>query len=296
MIFDSFISRFTGRRLLPVETEFVKFDTDAEFRVAYKAHIDAFRKIVSEKKKARPAVIERVKKQNEVSKNSDEAISYAYDREYEGEQNYAYLSPLLLREGFHIVTGLTVGDVPELSILDVGAGSNEFLQFCHAELGIQKNNLHGVDVSRVSAERIREGGYHGYHGRIEDVPVPQTLFDLVYLSYFVDYDTDQARTFTTAVELVADGGLLVLEGWFPVRPFALHENDKDSYTFITKGENKFEDTMLIYNFIEHVCHERNYEIELERVCEGKRYVHSRFGFQELRSWFMVMRIRKTARV
>ncbi len=74
-------------------------------------------------------------------------------------------------------------------------------------------------MSEVSRKIIDTDGFTGYVGRIEDLHLPEKSFDVVYLSYFIDYDTNQAATFSEAIRLCKPGGKVVLEGLFPVRPF-----------------------------------------------------------------------------
>lgn len=289
----SIFSRFSKLYLLPPQTAFVALKKNRLFSEQYERQLQFFKKAVQHRKSRLKGLALEVSEHYKISSSSDDAVSFAYDKEYSGYQpNYSYLSPVLLPLGFEIITGYNLRDASTLMILDVGAGSNEFLRFCHSVLKIPKTNLSGGDISHASINIIKSDGFNGYLGRLEQLPLLPNSFDLIFLSYFIDYDTDQASTFKSAVELVRSGGKIILEGWFPVRPFALLPSDKGSFTFITKGKNKFEDSMLIFNFIQEVCVLRGYTIEFEQVCEGTRYVYSRYGFQKLPSWFLTLRIKK----
>ena len=118
-------------------------------------------------------------------------------------------------------------------------------------------------------------------------------FDLVYLSYFIDYDTDQAATFDTVVDLVKSGGRIVLEGWFPVRPFALLESDADAHSFVTRGVTAEEDVLLIINFLNCLATSKGRMVVLERVIKTHRYVQSHYGFCRLPSYFLTFVVSNT---
>lgn len=289
----SIFSLFSKRHLLPSQTKIIALKNDHIFREQYRKRLRSFEEMMGHRKSRLKSIVCEVKEHYKISTSSADAVSFAYDKEYVGtEPNYAYLSPILLPVGFETITGHGPREATSLKILDVGAGSNEFLRFCHDELKIPKANLYGSDISRASTDIIKNDGFHEYLGRLEQLPLPPNSFGLIFLSYFIDYDTDQATTFKSAIDLVCSGGTIVLEGCFPVRPFALLSSDKDSFSFITKGKNKFEDTALIFNYIQEICSSQGYTAELERVCEGNRYVYSRYGFQKLSSWFLTLKIQK----
>ncbi|MFZ2832034.1 MAG: class I SAM-dependent methyltransferase [Minisyncoccia bacterium] len=284
---------FSKRQLLPTQTTFITLGDNTVFKRAYHERLRSFKKMLGHKKPRLKDIVCEVKNHLKTSTSSTDAVSFAYDKEYAGsEPHYSYLSPILLPIGFETITGYDPKKVSALKIHDVGAGSNEFLRFCYNELNISKSSLYGSDISQESVAIIKRDGFSAYHGRLEQLHLPTNSFDLIFLSYFIDYDTDQVATFKSAIDLVRPGGKIVLEGWFPVRQFALLPSDKSSFTFITKGKNKFEDTALIFNYVQGVCLAQGYTIELERVCEGTRYVYSRYGFQKLPSWFLTLRIQK----
>lgn len=290
----SIFSWFPKRNILPPQTIFVKLRSNLIFKGQYRERLRSFVKILKIRQPRLKSIFHEVKEYYKISTSSADAVSFAYNKEYGGSTtpNYSYLSPILLPLGFEIITGYDTYDISSLKILDVGAGSNEFLRFCHNELKIEKNNLYGSDISQASVGIIKNDGFNGYLGRLERLPLLPNSFDLIFLSYFIDYDTDQAATFKSAIDFVSSGGTIVLEGWFPVRPFALLPSDKASFAFITKGKNKFEDTVLIFNYIQKYCSQQGCTAKLERVCEGTRYVYSRYGFKKLPSWFLVLKIQK----
>lgn len=225
------------------------------------------------------------------SGTSDEAIARSYDQEYGGEiPKYGYVSAILSPEGFDLITGIPKDKAHQLRVLDVGAGSNEFLRFCRDELAIPANQLSGSDVSGESAKIIQNDGFSAHQGRLETLGLPERSFDLVYLSYFIDYDTDQAATFGAAIDRVPSGGKIVLEGWFPVRPFGLLEKDRGNYSFITKGKTAEEDIQLVREAFERMGKEKGRTVSLDKVVKTHRFVHSQYGFCKLDSYFLTFSV------
>lgn len=224
------------------------------------------------------------------SKTTDEAIARAYDEEYGKKARYGYASAILCPEGFSLITGYEARDARGLSIIDVGAGSNEFLRFCRDTLHVPIEHLHGTDVSAASRDIIASDGFHAHLGRLETLQLPQQAFDLVYLSYFIDYDTNQAGTFASAIDCAKPGGRIVLEGLFPVRPFALLGKDRNSFRFVTKGRSVNEDIELVTESFRTIGVEKKRNVRLVRIVTGRRYVQSHYGFRELPSYFLVFEV------
>lgn len=232
-----------------------------------------------------------IRKIHSESESSDEAISQSYDREYENrDSTYGYASAILSKEGFELITGVEAEAASLLRILDVGAGSNEFLRFCRDSLGISSEQLHGADVSRASIDIIEADQFTGHLGRLESLDLPPKSFDLIFLSYFIDYDTDQAATFHAAIDSVQDGGRIVIEGLFPVRPFALLEKDANTHSFITKGESAVGDIELVREAFTLLGREKGRVVSLERVMKTHRFVHSHYGFHRLPSYFLTFKV------
>ncbi|MDO8522068.1 MAG: class I SAM-dependent methyltransferase [bacterium] len=227
-----------------------------------------------------------------MSSSSSEAIASMYDVEYGGldRPNYMYLNTLLFRQEFEKITGITADEMKNLKIIDVGAGSNELLRFLHTEFGIKHNQLFGSDLSPASVKIIIEDGFHGYTGRIEQLHFPENNFDLVFLSYFIDFDTDQRKTLEEVVKITQPGGKIILEGKFPSNPSGLSDADKGQINFITKGVEVVEDIELVCRAIEQIAQFQNKRISVERVIRSKRYVFSRYGLCKLPSYFLVFRI------
>jgi len=225
------------------------------------------------------------------SQSSDEVIRNLYDVEYASgqEKYYGYIAPILTPRGFELIVGndfLQRND--SKTILDVGAGSNEFLRFCHQALAFSRVNLYGIDLSAESIKTVVADGFHGYQGTLRDAPFSAHSFDLIYLSYFIDYDTDQLGTFAAARELVKIGGHIVLEGWFPVRQVGLLESDKNTFEYITKGRSASEDIELVIRALGSDA-PNDSSITCKRILRGYRAVHSHRGLNILPSFYLVFK-------
>lgn len=233
-----------------------------------------------------------VRRARRASATSDEAIARSYDEEYNGANpHYRYVSAILSSYGFQRITGIPPEDTADLIVLDVGAGSDEFLRFCHSTLNIPARQLHGSDVSRASKDIIERDGFTGYVGRIEHLALPAAHFGLVYLSYFIDYDTDQRSTFDSAVAATRPGGKIVLEGLFPCRPFGLLKKDEDKHMFVTQGGDATEDIALVTEAFKRLGKEQGRQISIERVVEAYRYVYSHYGLCKLPSYFITLSVK-----
>lgn len=230
----------------------------------------------------------------ETNKSSDMAVPKVYDLEYKGEDgpNYAYINALLFKKDFEKIVGLASREIVPMKIIDIGAGSDELLRFCHSELGVPSENLFGSDISRASKEIILRDGFQGYAGRIEDLHFPENNSDIAFLTYFIDYDTDQEKTFEETVRIVRPGGKIILEGKFPVDPFGLTETDKTKLQFITKGNNAPEDIDLVCQAFLKIGQSQNKRISVEKIVQSTRYVYSHYGLCQLPSYFLVFRVEK----
>jgi SAM-dependent methyltransferase len=255
-------------------------------RQAYNDKLSALKKHAADAHSSNGMIAKRIKNIRLTASASDISIRDSYDIEYKGTTpHYAYLSAILTREGFAAI----VGALPEHPrILDVGAGSNEFLRFCSQDLGFRKEDLYGLDVSPASVDLITKEGFPGHLGRLETLDTPSNFFDLVYLSYFIDYDTNQRATFTAAERLVSPGGLIVMEGCLPARPFALAK-DSANLEFITTGDAASKDAERIIRALEEIALAHGHRLIPEKIVHGTRHVYSHYGLNKLPSWFIVLR-------
>ena len=226
------------------------------------------------------------------SKNSEEAIREMYDVEYGGDNgsNYMYLNGLLDLNYFEKIIGYKKGEIVNKKIIDIGAGSNELLRFLNSEIGISKDLLYGVDISPASRDIIVGDGFHGFCGRTENLKSIGNKFDVVSLSYFVDYDTDQLATFDAAVEKVSSHGKIILEGIFPSKYLGLLEKDISKCTFITKGNSAVEDINLVCGTFVDLGKKYDKKIKVERIVKSWRYIYNRLGLNKRPSFFLIFSV------
>ena len=234
----------------------------------------------------------RAKIAYESTSDSDTAIANMYDAEYGGDvgPHYAYLNSLLNIEGFEIITGISRSDVKSLNIIDLGAGSNELLRFLRDELKVPSENLAGSDISPASRDLIAKDGFAAYVGRTELLPIAPESYDVSFLSYFVDYDTNQHATFDSAIKMTRSGGKVVLEGLFPCTSFGLLPKDRETLKFVTKGESAADDIELVAQDFIAIGESFGRKVQVERICVGERYVYSHFGLVQLPSYFLTLSV------
>jgi hypothetical protein len=213
-----------------------------------------------------------------------------YEAEYAGKQpHYLYVNALQSKLGIETITGHTSKRIAKLKIIDVGAGSNELLRFLHKKLHVPASRLHGTDISAASGERILADGFHAHVGRLELLSLTPGDFDIVFLSYFVDYDTDQAATFDRALALLNTTGKIILEGLFPCQPLGRPKADKSERPLITKGESVAEDIGLVWKAFKRLADRQGKALKLERIAAGSRYIYNRGGLNRRPSFFVVIK-------
>ena len=204
------------------------------------------------------------------------------------ESTYMFVNALLSPVGFELVTGVPVAEIKKQRIFDVGTGSGELLRFLENQ-GVPKSSLHGSDISPASVACITKDGFTAHLGRIETFEDQAQKNDIVFLSYFIDYDTNQRTTFEKAIAMTATGGKIILEGKLPCQPVNLFLKDQKK-NFITKGVSAAEDIALICNAFIEIGEEQKRNVTVARVVSGKRYVYSSIGFRKLASYFLVFDI------
>lgn len=223
-----------------------------------------------------------------IATTSRAALSGMYDAEYAGNAaNYAYLNLLLCPGGIERVIGspaLYLND--HARFLDVGTGSGELLRYLHRERHVGRERLHGCDLSLRSCEIVRRDGFQAHLGRLEEVSLGDNAFEVIFLSYFVDYDTDQGATFDAAVRGVRKGGIIVFEGCLPSRPWGLLKEDRSMCHFITRGVSEAEDAELICRYIRRSGDRQGKPISNISVLGAERYLYNRRGLRKLPSTFI----------
>lgn len=217
---------------------------------------------------------------------TDSTISNIYNIEYKQNIlnsdtcNYKFLNTLLLENGFTKIVGTTTKNLHGKKILDVGAGSGELEKFL-IEQGCNLKDITTTDVSEESCKKISSLGISSLVGRLEDLNFEQNYFDVIFLSYFIDYDTDQISTFKATSKILKSGGKIIFEGLLPCHPVLKIEKDNDK--FITKGKSILGDIKNIVEFFK----QNSQDIYLEAIYIGFRYIHNRNGIVKLNSSFLV---------
>jgi 2-polyprenyl-3-methyl-5-hydroxy-6-metoxy-1,4-benzoquinol methylase len=123
--------------------------------------------------------------------------------DYRGDERL-YLDTFRKRLGFVLAGGPRSGRA-----LDVGCAAG----FCMAamrELGFE---AHGLEISETIASHARERfGFDTIHiGTLQDAPYPDGHFDLITMWDVVEHVVDPVELLVKARELLAPGGLLVVE-------------------------------------------------------------------------------------
>ena len=165
------------------------------------------------------------------------------------------------------------------NIIDIGCGNGALLKKL-LEIGIPKTNLFGIDISDTSVQRVYELGIKAYKGPIQNLHWEQNSTSIVFLSYFVDRDSDQKATFETSARILHQGGLLILEGLFPC---VLKDSNGISYgqSNITKGKDPVEDIMCVVEKFKQL------KLSLNRIIVGQRLVYSLDGSEVLPSYTLI---------
>ena len=236
-------------------------------------------------------LVDSVEKVRANSATSNEAIARSYDQEYGNPHTpYGYASAILSQNGFELITGLPADSAPSLTVIDLGAGSDEFLRFCRDTLTIPSEQLYGSDVSEVSRDIVASDGFKAHLGRLEELHLPERAFNLAYLSYFIDYDTNQSKTFDATIDLIAPGGHIVIEGLFPVRPTEIVKKGISPDGTVTKGTSAEEDIRLVMEAFIKLGREKGRTVALQKVVKSHRFVQSHYGFHQLPSYFLTFAV------
>lgn len=122
---------------------------------------------------------------------------------------YASLEPGLKRMYHEHLDGLA-HDHPGQRfdrVLDVGCAYGFFLDVARERFSASE--LVGLDVT-PEAERIQERGYRFERGFVEDVPLPEDHFDLVFLGDAFEHVRDPVRVADKLSRVLAPGGVLIL--------------------------------------------------------------------------------------
>lgn len=201
--------------------------------------------------------------------------------EFSGTHYWSYSPNLLEWSFFKEVTGERPD---ELRILEVGAGNGDYLCALREFRGCSSHLMTGIDISGMAIIRLREKGFEAVQGTVAVLPERLRNYnkDLIFLSYFVDRDSDQRSTFEISSSLLRIGGTLVLEGLFPC---VLEDSNGVSYGIanVTQGLSAEEDIgLVVAEFI-------RLGLKLKKRIDGERYVYSLDGPEVLPSYTLVFK-------
>lgn len=205
------------------------------------------------------------------------------------ETYYAYYNALMDPSLFASITGDYPEELSDKTIFDVWAGSGTLLQKLQ-QYGAKPENMTGIDLSMTSNEKIRNLWYNALHGTLYEVrDQVQNQADVVLLSYFIDRDIDQVKTFETTVQMLKPQWKIIFEWWLPSKPEDTngiqYTNQQD--TLITKGETLEEDIDLICTRLQKIGYAHNKNIIIDKVVTTRRAVYSADGMEILPSCYIV---------
>jgi SAM-dependent methyltransferase len=152
-------------------------------------------------------------------------------------------------------------------------------------------DLTGIDISTTAIKRLTEKPkyedgpfpkFRGFCGTIKDAGLSEGSQDIIFLSYFVDRDSDQRGTFEESVRILRSGGRIVLEGLFPCK---LVDSKGVSYgtANVTKGQDAVEDIQLV------IAEFKRLGATPVIVGVGQRLVYSIDGSEVLPSYILVFK-------
>ena len=166
-------------------------------------------------------------------------------------------------------------------VMEVGAGNGALLRQIN-RLGVGSRLLHSIDISPMAIQRTNEMGVSSLQGTLASNREVIGSVPMVFLSYFVDRDSDQRATFRESSRICCH--TLVLEGLFPC---VLSDSSGVSYgrANVTRGEDALEDIQLVVGELTGLG------MSLKKVVVGQRLVYSLDGPEVLPSYILVFKAR-----
>jgi len=200
--------------------------------------------------------------------------------------NYDYWTATLDSSLLQIITGVSLTNMLNMKIADIGAGSGNLIKTL-INLGIKKENITAVDISPTSSNTTRGLGVESLTGRLQDIQLSGV--DLVFLSYFIDRDLNQEETFNESLKALNEEGIIVLEGLLPALPVDPSGISYAELGLVTKGKSVEEDLELIIDRYFELAKNQGIQIVATKVFSSLRLVYSRDGFELLPSYFLVIK-------
>lgn len=260
------------------------YDFDNDFEKFGKDSIESFVQKTEIKKLLLPLIKENISKIDSSESNLEIKYQKIYDLEY-NESHYGFLNALLLDNIFESIVAVPKIKFRDLKIIDIGVGSGE-LENSLISIGCPKSSIFCIDTSGASIERINKIGLQGYVGSLSEANIESSSFDVVFLSYFMEYDTTQNDTFYNAVRITKSGGTIVFEALLPLQ-IKFISNSKT----VSRGYFLLDDINRIKkNFSIHAKN-LNKDCKLEKISIGHRWVYSHYGLCRLPSIFLTFKIK-----
>ncbi|GEM_PF-2919085 len=166
-------------------------------------------------------------------------------------------------------------------IIDVGCGNGQLLNEIARDFDASR--LLGIDISPESKALLSCNGLTGTLPELFLDEIQPESAEVIFLSYFVDRDSNQKGTFDAARSVLKPGGALVLEGLFPVNPYDSHGTLYADRNTLTCGKSAFDDVRLVVKYL---------DIQLQEITIGERLVYSLDGFEILPSVFLIFKKEK----
>jgi len=262
------------------------YNFDDDFEKFGKYSIQDFIQKAKTKKHLLPLIKENISKINFLEINLEIKYKSIYDIEY-SESNYSFINALLVDNIFESIVSIPKIKFRSLKIIDVGVGSGELEKFL-TSIGCRSSSIFCIDTSSASIKRINKMGLQGFVGTLNEAGVKSDSFDIVFLSYFIEYDVAQNDTFYNAIRITKSEGRIVLEALLPAH-IKFTRNSKT----VSRGYFLLDDINRIKkNFSIH-AKKLNKDCKLEKISIGHRWVYSRYGLCKLPSVFLTFKIKNS---
>ncbi|MDO8659304.1 MAG: methyltransferase domain-containing protein [Candidatus Parcubacteria bacterium] len=272
-------------RLYAWKNDIIFYNFSDDFEKLGKNLIQDFKENTKTKKELVSLVEEKIIKINSSEINLENKYQEIYNVEY-SKSNYGFVNALLIGNLFNSIVDIPEDKLKFLKIIDVGVGSGELEKSLINNKGCPVYSIFCVDTSSKSIEIINKMGISGYVGALSGAYIQDNSFNLVFLSYFIEYDTAQNDTFYDAVRITKHGGKIIFEAFLPAH-IKFEQNDKT----VTRGYFLTYDIDRIKkNFYIH-AKKLNKNCKLEKISVGHRWVYSHYGLCKLSSIFLSFTIK-----
>jgi 2-polyprenyl-3-methyl-5-hydroxy-6-metoxy-1,4-benzoquinol methylase len=94
-------------------------------------------------------------------------------------------------------------------VLDVGCGVGAQLDMFKALL--PSAECYGVEIGELAVRKTRSKGHTAYHGRFEDIDLPQGYFDIVYSSHVIEHVEDPMGFLAKCSAVSSPQAIIIIE-------------------------------------------------------------------------------------